>query len=419
MSSPDDAAIGRFDKSFLIHMIRDFFLVLVAVTAVEFAVKAAMVFWNFRTNGEEQAAAVAADLAENVRSIMLNEGGPVAARTVYPILERNWDDLGYEIAIMPSEVTVRSIEAGFGFSPVGIPPGDWPDGAYREASVGIVAQEFCLSCHSEAEVGDELGRITVRNYLARDFALWVEDIRVTAALSVGKIVLHSILLFLILRARMEPLLRLRAVVGRLARAYGGLHHRAEVRTADEFGALARDLNLFLDRIGRVIGELDGILGKVVAVNDDIVRVQGELRGRIDAVVSGMRALERRAMLSAKREPRLSEEWFAAMRRSVAGLAGALESLPEGAAAGDVVAELRAVIGNAEAQLSGSEAMFEALGAVGTDADRLTGAMAEMTRLEERMKSIIESAALLLQRLRPPEGSGGAEAGASGGTAGKG
>jgi hypothetical protein len=37
---------------------------------------------------------------------MRNEGGPVAARTIYPILERNWTDLGYAVAIVPSDVTI-------------------------------------------------------------------------------------------------------------------------------------------------------------------------------------------------------------------------------------------------------------------------------------------------------------------------
>jgi len=37
-------SIGRFDKSFLVHMIKDFFLVLLAVSILEFALKAAAVY---------------------------------------------------------------------------------------------------------------------------------------------------------------------------------------------------------------------------------------------------------------------------------------------------------------------------------------------------------------------------------------
>ena len=406
MLDQNSPAIGRFDKSFLIHMIRDFFVILVLVTAVEFAIKAGLVWTNYLTRGEAEASAVAADLAENVRDIMRNEGGPVAARTLYPILERNWADLGYVIAIEPSPVTVRSIEAGFGFTPQGIPPGDWPEGTFKSVRLDIRAEPFCLACHTEASVGDVLGSVTVRNYLARDFALWFEDVQLTAGFAVGKIVLHSVLLFLILRARLEPLMGLRSVVSNLARAYGGLDHRAEIRTADEFGALARDLNLFLDRVTRLVSELDAVLQRVAAVNDDIVTIQADLRDQIDGVVGRVRRLEREAMLAAKREPRLSNAWFDAMRGTVADLEAALDGVEDRAGAGRLFEDLRAVVVNAEAQIATSEKVFESLAELGDDSERLKRAMAEMTRLEERMKSIMETCGSLVRRIRPsPDAAG--------------
>jgi methyl-accepting chemotaxis protein len=403
MLRDDSPSIGRFDKSFLIHMIRDFFIVLVIVTLVEFSFKAALVFTKYQFNGEEEAAIVAEDLAENVRSIMRNEGGPVAARTMYPILERNWSDLGYVIAIEPAPVTVRSIEAGFGFTPQGIPGDDWPEGRYKLAQLDIAAEEFCLACHSEANIGDTLGTVTVRNYLARDFALWFEDIRLTLALSVGKIVLHSFLLFLILRARLEPLMELRSTVSRLARAYGSLGHRAEIRTSDEFGVLARDLNLFLDRISKVVAELDAVLAKVVSANDDIIAIQSDLRTSINGVVSDIRRLEREAMLSAKREPRLSNEWFDAVRASIADLDTASAESGRNAAPQDLLESLRAVVANAETQLAASEAVFEKLAGIGDRSETLKDSMQEMTRLEERLKGIIETCGNLVRRLSPEDG----------------
>jgi methyl-accepting chemotaxis protein len=394
--------IGRFDQSFLIHMIRDFFVLLVLVTVLEFALKAGMVYYNFRAEGPQAAREIAADIADNVRSIMRNEGGPVAARTVYPILQENWNDLGYRIAITPSPVTSRSIEAGFGFTPEGIPRGDWPETVNNTATLPVTAEPFCLSCHTEAEVGDVLGEVVVRRDLAADFSEWVSDMRLTGLLSLGKIVLHSVLLFLILRARLEPLLGLRAVVSRLARAYGGLTHRAEIRTADEFGVLARDLNLFLDRVCRLMEELDAVLQRVVAVNADIVAIQAELRDRIDGLTRRIRHLERSAMLSAKAEPRLSQAWFDAARRAVADLEGRRGGAPEGADMGDLVEDLRAVVTNAEAQIATSERVFADLGELGDESETLKRAMAEMIRLEERMEGIVETGSVLVQRIRPPE-----------------
>lgn len=400
MIDQDSPSIGRFDKSFLIHMIKDFFLILVIVTIVEFSLKAALVWYNFRANGTDEARVVAEDLADNVRSIMRNEGGPVAARALYPILERNWSDLGYVVAVEPAPVTVSSIEEGFGFTPRGIPAEDWPEGRFREFQIDIEAEAFCLACHSQAEIGDTLGTVTVRNYLSRDFALWFEDIRLTAVLSTGKIVLHSFLLLLILRARMEPLLALRSVVSNLARAYGSLDHRAEIKTSDEFGALARDLNLFLDRITRIVDELDAVLGKVVAANNDIIGIQGVLRSSVDRMSSGVRQLEREAMLSAKREPRLSQEWFDAVRGEVAALDRALERAEAPESAAGLLESLRQVVSNAEAQLASSEAVYARLAVLGDESDALKDSLTEMTRLEERLQGIIETSGGLIRRLRP-------------------
>ncbi len=394
--------IGRFDQSFLIHMIRDFFVILVLVTVLEFALKAAMVYYKFRINGPSEATEVADDLAGNVRSIMRNEGGPVAARTLYPILERNWDDLGYSIAITPSPVTVRSIEAAFEFTPRGIPKGDWPDKPHNSATHTITAEPFCLGCHSEAALGDVLGEVTVRRYLATDLAQWAEDMRLTGLLALGKIVLHSVLLFLILRARLEPLLGLRSVVSNLARAYGGLTHRADIRTADEFGVLARDLNLFLDRISRLMAELDQVLQRVICVNDDIVNIQSDLRDRIDSLTGRIRRLERSAMLNAKAEPRLSHAWFNAARRAVADLESKSLSPDNPAEIGSIIEDLRAVVSNAEAQIATSERVFADLAELGDDSERLKHVMSEMIRLEERMKGIVETGSMLVHRIRPGE-----------------
>ena len=395
-SSP---SIGRFDKSFLTHMIKDFFLVLVLVSIIEFTLKAGKVYWDYQQNGEHQALEVAEEISENVVSIMSNSGGPVAARAVYPILEKNWEDLGYEIAIVPSALTVKSIEQTFQFAPEGMPIDRMADEEHKTATVDIRSREVCASCHVGAVAGDVLGQVTVRNYLGRDFAMWWRDVKLTMGLAVGKIVLHSILLFLILRARMEPLLRLRSVVSTLSKAYTDLNQRAEVRTADEFGVLARDLNVFLDRITRLVEELDTVLRKVVNVNDDIIQIQMDLRSRIDRVVQNTRTIERAAMLTAKREPKLSDAWFDAVKRSVIELDAELAKLQNAPGAEPLLENLRSVVNNAEVQIKNSEQIYMSLADLGDEADALRRPMAEMTRLEERMQAIIETGTRLVGRLR--------------------
>ena len=226
---------------------------------LEFSIKAGLVVYEFAVNGEAEVEDRAEQVAENVRSIMLNSGGPVAARTVYPIMERNLEDLGYAVAVEPAPITVAAISEGFGFEPKGIPADDWPEGWHRSATVEIEAQEFCLTCHTTASVGDGAGhghrahlsrarsRRVVGQHQADGGARARQDRAAfgaavsAAAGSDGTVAAPA------------------RVLGNLARAYGGLDHRAEIRSRDEFGVLARDLNLFLDRITGVVRELDRVL----------------------------------------------------------------------------------------------------------------------------------------------------------------
>ena len=275
----------------------------------------------------------------------------------------------------------------------------------KTATVQITAREVCTSCHVGAVAGDVPGQVTVRNYVGRDFAMWWEDVKITLGLAVGKIVLHSILLFLILRSRMGPLLRLRSVVSTLSKAYTDLNQRADVRTADEFGVLARDLNVFLDRISRLVEELDTVLRKVVNVNDDIIQIQFDLRSRIDSVVKNARTIERNAMLTTRREPKLSKEWFNAVKRSVAELDAELARARTTPGAEPLLKNLRSVVANAEVQIQNSEQVYLSLANLGDEADALRSPMAEMARLEERMQAIIETGSQLVGRLRPAEDDG--------------
>lgn len=404
----DDPRLGRFDQSFLVQMIRDFFLILLVVAALELSIKAGLVAYDFAVNGEDDARSRAEEIAENVRSIMLNEGGPVAARTLYPILQENMFDLGYEIAIEPADITVAAIEAGFGFTPKGIPAGDWPDGTFRSATVEITAEQFCLACHSTAAVGDVIGSVTVRNYLARDFSLWWEEVRLSAGFAAGKIILHSVLLFILLRIRLEPMLRLRSVVGGLARAYGRLDQRAEVRSSDEFGVLARDLNLFLDRIGQLLSELDAVIQRVVAVNGDIVAIQRTMREQIEDFTAKARSTERRALLAARREPLLSDAWFQAMRSRASDLGDEVARSGGNAALAEelsgFIANLAMVIEHAEAQIRSNEALYEDLAELGGTSEKFRAAIAEMARLEERLDTVVSTGSALVKRLKPRGGS---------------
>jgi HAMP domain-containing protein len=255
---------GQFEQSFMFHMIRDFFLLAMLVAAVELGIRYAALRYDFSRQEPARVDRAAQQLANDVKAIMLNSGGPLAAQTVYPILNRNYDDLGLSIAVLPSALTVESMRVSFKIEALGLQP-RWQEGPHQQATASLQAEQFCLNCHIKAKVGDVLGTVTVRSYLERKEAAWWQEVRLTAGALSLKILIHTIVLFLLLKVRMAPLITLRSTVSSLARGVMDLSPRASVNSADEFGELAQDLNHFLDRIGLVVHDLDRILGEVVAV----------------------------------------------------------------------------------------------------------------------------------------------------------
>ena len=392
---------GRFEQSFQFHMIRDFFLLLVAVAVVELAIRYAVLRWDFATREPARVEQAAQQLANDVKSIMLNSGGPMAAQTVYPILNRNYDDLGLSIAVLPSEVTVESMKLSFKLDVKGLSP-VWPEGAHQQASTSLTAEQFCLGCHVKAKVGEVLGTVQVRSYLERKEALWWQEVRVTAGALSLKILVHTILLFLLLRVRMEPLLALRSTVSGLAKGVMDLSPRASVKSDDEFGELAQDLNHFLDRITLIVQDLDRILSEVVSVGTRL----GALNRHLERQLDGLRDASLRGIGDGAQRS-LDTQLLAARESGAFGvLAQTLQALAAsgavGAAASDAlgtqVARLQGSFDAVSAALRSMAAPMAAGEAQSAEYQAFAQSLRDMAVLEATMQKVAESGQQVLQRL---------------------
>lgn len=398
---------GGFEQSFMFHMIRDFFLLLVAVAALELGIRYALLRLNFAQQEPARVDGAAQKLANDVKAIMLNSGGPMAAATIYPILDRNYTDLGLSIAVLPSAVTVESMQQRFGLEAIGLQP-RWTDSEHQQASVSLTAEQFCLGCHLKAKVGDVLGTVHVRSYLASKEAAWWQEVRLTAGALSLKILLHTLLLFGLLKVRMAPLLTLRATVAGLAKGVMDLSPRAAVNTADEFGELAQDLNHFLDRIGVVVQDLDRILAEVVRVGARL----GALNRGLEQQVDGLRSTALQRMGDDARRSLDLQLLAAREAGAFDALAQTLDTL---AHAGALPAATGAEL---QAQLARLRQRFAAVAGALTDVappvvvaqaqsaeyQALALSLREMALLEGSMQQVAEAGQRVVHRLtqgRPP------------------
>jgi methyl-accepting chemotaxis protein len=403
--SNSSSASSPFEQSFMFHMIRDFFLLLVAVAAVEMAIRYVALRWDFERAEPQRVDRAAQQLANDIKSIMLNAGGPIAAQTVYPILNRNFDDLGLSIAVEPSPVTIASMKEARNMDAQGL-RATWAEGKHQAASVSLKAEQFCLGCHVKAKVGDVLGTVTVRSYLARKEDGWWQEVRLTAGALSLKILAHTIVLFLLLKVRMAPLLSLRTTISGLARGVMDLSPRAAVKTQDEFGELAQDLNHFLDRIALIVRDLDKILSEVVTVGTRL----GALNKHLERQLDGLRDVSLRGM-GDDAQRQLTAQLLAAREGGAFGarVQTLMQTLDALAATGQLPGSADPLL---REQLQRLQASFEALAgalepapapqaqaeAQSAEYRAFAQSLRDMASLEATMQAVAESGQQVLQRL---------------------
>ena len=407
------ATIGGFEQSFVFHMIRDFFLLLLVAVA-ELTIRYLALRYDFATNEPARVESATQKLAGDIKAIMLNSGGPLAAQTVYPILNRNYEDLGLSIAVLPSTVTVESMRATFNMEVEGLMP-QWPDGTYQQGLVTVQAEQFCLNCHVKAKVGDVMGIVAVRSYLARKEALWWQEVRLTAGALSLKILVHTIVLLLLLRVRMAPLLALRSTVSGLAKGVMDLSPRAQVRTHDEFGELAQDLNHFLDRIGQVVRDLDRILSEVVTVGQRLGSLNLGLEQQLDDLRKASLGEQQRigqAQSAARQRAGHETGAFQALDASLThtlNAIAAMASRPDAAAVSSATNEvMREQVGRlrqsfvavteALQQVVGAEPAGALAGDMPVQMQALAKSFHDMALLEATMQQVALSGQQVLQRL---------------------
>ena len=392
----------RFDQSFMFHMIRDFFLMLLLVVFIELLFRFFLVWNDFQNDRQQETRAAAEALASDVHKLMVNSGGPVAARTVYPMFKTNYEQQGFFIAIEPSEVTIRSIEETFQFTSRGI-SSQFGKGDHHSYSVQLRAEEFCISCHVYASPGDVLGSITVRSYFSHDLNQWWSEVKLTGFIGLVKIVFHTIVLFLLLRIRMEPLLVLRDAVGQLAKAGSNLGVRALVKSHDEFGSLARDLNLFLDRMEDITQDLLGVLNRIHDLNQRLGETQEKLKHRTLEVEKQFDKILIVTAKGSNDSPVFSEEWVAALVASEA----VLKQIGKTGNKSDI----KRVLKTLTRMTTGAKDYLEAVkGNYAGFTKNIEGAndeirilsrlISEMAVVEEKMQAIAETGKTLVARLNP-------------------
>jgi len=219
----------------------------------------------------------------------------------------------------------------------------------------------------------------------------------------GKILLHTVVLFFLLKVRMEPLLGLRSTISLLAKAGTDLTHRAAVKSQDEFGELAHDLNLFLDRINHVIADLSQVLNDVATLNKRLEQVNRQMGEHFAGVNVEMGEITKRAFSSVHEKSPLSTEWLGTLQ----ALAAVIRQVGDARFPAELNEKLDQTWHALTVCVERAEQMDDRHSQVGNGLVELARKldtskhfMQEMAMLEQRMQTIATQGQTLIGRLRP-------------------
>lgn len=200
---------------------------------------------------------------------------------------------------------------------------------------------------------------------------------------------------------MGPLLGLRSVVSRLAKGGMDLTRRARIKSEDEFGELALDLNLFLDRICQIIEDLNEILTQETAVNQRLGELITQMDDQLNQTQTDVQGTIQRVLSHINRLPP-SEQLTADLER----LSAALDAISEDQPIPEetlrrlrkVLADYHETMSQAQQILQRYEQLGQGLVGITQDTRSLSHLMRELDVLQDKMKGITASSQRLLKRL---------------------
>lgn len=201
---------------------------------------------------------------------------------------------------------------------------------------------------------------------------------------------------------MEPLLQLKAVIAKLAKSGTDLSYRADVKSNDEFGALADDFNHLLDRVCHIIDDLSSSLEKIDSVYLRLNKIGQQMEDRIKGVSERLGQGTRLLLGIGDETARLNQQGFEELENALMSLFELVSSSNMKPAVEKqvrvVIDDFRNVAVRASKIIDTGGQLIGVLADTSGQISDFSHFLEEMAVLEERMHGIAESGQLLIKRL---------------------
>lgn len=157
---------------------------------------------------------------------------------------------------------------------------------FRRAVVDKVSSAACLSCHTNNQVGDTLGMLSLSLPMAEAVALSNRSMWQTGGLMAGMVVIIMLVTYFLLRnIVLKPLARMSEISKDIAKGEGDLTKRVPCEGNDEIAHMGGYFNEFIEKLQQMIKKVAHVTDKVASASVELSATAEEISKGTDTLTS--------------------------------------------------------------------------------------------------------------------------------------
>lgn len=157
---------------------------------------------------------------------------------------------------------------------------------FRRAVVDKASSAACLSCHTNNQVGDTLGMLSLSLPMAEAVALSNRSMWQTGGLMAGMVVIiMTVTYFLLRNIVLKPLARMSEISKDIAKGEGDLTKRVPCEGNDEIAHMGGYFNEFIEKLQQMIKKVAHVTDKVASASVELSATAEEISKGTDTLTS--------------------------------------------------------------------------------------------------------------------------------------
>jgi methyl-accepting chemotaxis protein len=157
---------------------------------------------------------------------------------------------------------------------------------FRRATPDKAVNAACISCHTDKQVGDTLGVLTVNMVMTKAKELSRESMMKTAGVMVAIVMAIVTLTYFLLRSIiLKPIHEMITITKDIAQGEGDLTKRVPAIGNDEISTLGGYFNMFIEKLQKMIGKVAHVTDKVASASVELSATAEEISKGTDTLTS--------------------------------------------------------------------------------------------------------------------------------------